>query len=153
MVWEKKTATRGGDIHCWTDTYTWAAVFTSGIAALNTAPCFGHCDWRSPNMKELMSIVDYGKSSPVVSAEFNGDTGSGRSASCTATSYYWSSTSAASNSAVAFLVEFSAVGAGKAAPIRRYEGGPDSVPRTRASSSSQASRRRALDERVPQPRS
>jgi hypothetical protein len=42
------------------------------IDALNTEPCFaGHCDWRVPNVKELVSTVNYGTFNPAVFDEFD----------------------------------------------------------------------------------
>jgi len=77
--------------------FTWDEAFAF-VADLNTAPCFaGHCDWRVPNVKELMSIVNYGNQSPMISAEFNNGCESGactvNECSCTESVAHWSSTS------------------------------------------------------------
>ncbi len=71
------------------------------VAQLNTANFAGHNDWRIPNVKELLSIVDYEETGPAVSAAFNGASCGTTCAdmtnpacSCTpVTNYYWSSTS------------------------------------------------------------
>ncbi len=42
----------------------------------------GYDDWRLPNKKELLSIVDYSKYSPSIDSQFQNTT----------SSYYWSST-------------------------------------------------------------
>ena len=63
-------------------------------------------------MKELQSIVNYGIFSPAVSPTFNtncvADTTTVLTGSCTATSYYWSSTAAGSLDSAEFAwgVEF-----------------------------------------------
>ena len=54
-------------------------------------------DWRLPNKKELLSIVDYGTYNPVISSVFEKTT----------SNYYWSSTTAASNTYYAWRVNFS----------------------------------------------
>src|SRR5262249_38123095 len=41
----------------------------------------GHDDWRLPNVRELESIVDYGRIDPAIDPEFGASS-----------SYYWSST-------------------------------------------------------------
>ena len=61
------------------------------VAALNAANFAGHSDWRVPNLKELGSIVDYGKSidyedfRPMIDAAFGPTQGEVGAA-------YWSST-------------------------------------------------------------
>jgi hypothetical protein len=86
-------------VHDVDSTYTWAAAFGK-IATLNAEPCFaGYCDWRLPNVKELMSIVNYQNSNPAVSPAFNDNC----IPSCAVTvcscilptRFYWSSTSTA----------------------------------------------------------
>jgi hypothetical protein len=58
------------------------------VAALNAANFAGHSDWRIPNIRELQSIVDYGKFLPAVASALN----SGAS-SCTQSNIYWSASS------------------------------------------------------------
>jgi hypothetical protein len=76
--------------------YSWSEAFGK-ITLLNTNPCFaGHCDWRLPNVNELHSLLDYGKSSPMVDTKFN--TGCAPTCAPTACSCidtgaaYWTST-------------------------------------------------------------
>src|SRR5215510_10075414 len=58
----------------------------------------GHRDWRIPNAKELLSIVDFGQSNPAIDPTFPGLT--------IGPSLYWSATSAVSSSSDAFQVSF-----------------------------------------------
>lgn len=57
----------------------------------------GKQDWRLPNVKELMSIVDYGRYSPAIDPTFFPNTQS---------LYYWTSTIYANNTAYAWYVHF-----------------------------------------------
>ena len=54
-------------------------------------------DWRLPNVKELESITDIDKSNPSIDAIYFPNTN---------TTSYWTSTTAASDNATAFTVEF-----------------------------------------------
>jgi hypothetical protein len=72
------------------------------VATLNATKCVGHDDWRVPNIRELESIADYATSSPAVALAFNGSDCAASctdvtkpTCSCTAPSYYWSSTPSA----------------------------------------------------------
>lgn len=56
-----------------------------------------HSDWRLPNVKELMSIVDYGRVSPAIDPTYFPATQSG---------YYWSSTADETNTNAAWVVGF-----------------------------------------------
>jgi hypothetical protein len=69
----------------------------------------GHNDWRIPNKKELISIIDDGNFSPAVDAAFNnGVAGFCDALSCSRTQpgFYWSSTTHAALPAVAWFVDF-----------------------------------------------
>ena len=56
----------------------------------------GYSDWRLPNRKELLSIVDLGRYSPSLNPEFLNFV----------SNYYWSSTTDANYSSLAWLVRF-----------------------------------------------
>jgi len=110
LMWEKKDSSAG--VHDQDNSYTWGmtesntmdgTMVTEFLDTLNRAPCFaGHCDWRIPNVKELLSIVDYEipYPGPAVDAAFNTncvagctvDGTGGPMCSCTASDSYWSST-------------------------------------------------------------
>ena len=56
----------------------------------------GYDDWRLPNQKELLSIVDYGVFNPAISSVFQKN----------ASDYYWSSTTYASDTNYALDIYF-----------------------------------------------
>jgi hypothetical protein len=56
----------------------------------------GHSDWRLPNKKELLSIVDYGQYNPPINAVFTKTTSND----------YWSSTTPAYYTDYAWVVSF-----------------------------------------------
>jgi hypothetical protein len=91
-------------------TYTWANAFAVHIAGLDAGGGFvGHIDWRLPNVKELQSIVNYENTSPSVSSAFNTScsaTCTVLTCSCTAASFYWSSSTLAVGPSFAWSVSF-----------------------------------------------
>ncbi|MGH7856865.1 MAG: DUF1566 domain-containing protein [Candidatus Binatia bacterium] len=102
------------------------------VAQLNASRFAGHDDWRIPNVKELQSIVDYGRNFPAVDPAFENNCTSGcnlESCSCTARSTYGSSTSLAFFPGLALEVDFNSgfvVPAGKGGnftAVRAVRGG------------------------------
>ncbi|HOW51336.1 MAG TPA: DUF1566 domain-containing protein [bacterium] len=79
LIWQR---TRPGMVYTWDD-----AVYSCGQAY------GGYNDWRLPSRKELASLVDHGSSNPSVDLGVFPDTGS---------SFFWTSSSVASNSANAW---------------------------------------------------
>ncbi len=88
LQWQDDYSDNGGDIK--------SAKWTGAIAYCEDLTLGGHSDWRLPNKKELLSIVDYGKYSPSIDAVFTH----------TASRYYWSSTSHANDAGYAWIVAF-----------------------------------------------
>lgn len=117
-------------VHCVNNAYTWASsgtdangtLFTDFLNKMNnkcdgdeTTSCTmdsdctgignglcGHAgfrDWHIPNVKELQSIVDYGTVNPAIDSTFPG-------ATATTAVGYWSATTSAGSSNVAFYVNF-----------------------------------------------
>ena len=104
LVWEKLT--NDATIHNKDDVYTWANAFNK-IAALNAANFAGYHDWRLPNINELHSLIDYGKTFPARAIDFRFIIGIDGDPKDYAHSFYWSSTSFQNNPAVgAWLVDF-----------------------------------------------
>lgn len=84
LTWEKKT-----DANVNTN-YTWqgALDYVAELNAMNGGAGFaGHNDWRLPNIRELLSTVDYSRSNPPIDPAFGPTRGISNFA------VYWSSTS------------------------------------------------------------
>ena len=107
LMWEKLSD--DGSVHDLDNTYTWDLAFSVKVATLNIMAFAGHADWRLPNFKELVGILDVETSTPTASAAFNTDCASGCSVttcSCTFSTGYWSSTSVPSGALLAYFVNF-----------------------------------------------
>jgi len=108
LMWEKKSD--DGSITDWNNSYNWDDAFAVHVATLNSGGGFGgHTDWRVPNVKEMQSIVNYEKSMPAVSPAFNNNCTPGctvLTCSCTASFFYWSSTTYESLPNGAWVVDF-----------------------------------------------
>ena len=74
---------------------SWANALLA-VAALNVANYAGHNDWRLPNIKQLQSIVDYGRVGPAINPIF---------LNCQS-DYYWSSTTYAGSTGSAWSGHF-----------------------------------------------
>ena len=84
LMWEKTGTATASD-------------WTTALAYCEADSTDGYTDWRLPNIKELQSIVDFGRVSPAIDTSFFLDTrGSG----------YWSSTSTKSYEGYAWRVVF-----------------------------------------------
>jgi hypothetical protein len=84
LTWEKKT---DANVNV---NYTWrgALAYVAELNAMNGAAGFaGHNDWRLPNIRELLCIVDYSRSNPPIHPAFGPTRGVSNFAA------YWSSTS------------------------------------------------------------
>lgn len=115
LMWEKKS--NDGSIHDVDRIYYWSksGTFTVwdwlGLMNSEAGTGFaGYSDWRLPNRRELDSLVDFSRSDPSVAPVFQTVCTEGclpTACSCTAMADYWSSTTAAVNSTLAWVVEFS----------------------------------------------
>lgn len=112
LIWEVKTDDGGLQDKDWE--YAWGANFgtnclggsncntnnyTTALNAASVCPVAGAGDWRLPNRRELMTIVDLGRSSaPTIDPDFFPNT---------IGSVYWSSDTYAADSSIACRVVFS----------------------------------------------
>lgn len=98
LTWEKKTDANVNDNYTWLGAFAYVAE----LNAMNGGAGFaGHNDWRVPNVRELLSIVDYGVFYPSIHPIF------GPTAGRLMYVMFWSSTSwAGQPDAVAWGVNF-----------------------------------------------
>lgn len=101
--------------------HNWESALTSCTVTLNGMAYAGYTDWRLPNMRELLSIGDYGKTTaPCVDATYFPGTFS---------DYYWTSTTKVSDTLYARYVTFSSCSGNvglktNSAYVRCVRGGP-----------------------------
>ena len=93
LMWQQDTARDGEGNY---DTMTWEEALAYCEAL--ELPNGGYTDWRLPTIKELLSLVDYSQYDPAIDEIFRLNTVSSR---------YWSSTTVASSTYNAGVVDFS----------------------------------------------
>ncbi len=92
LMWQQATADTDGDGDIdESDKLTW----TGALSYCENLTLGGHSDWRLPDIKELVSLIDYNRSAPVIDPVF----------SCKS-SYYWSATTFAYYTNFAWDVDF-----------------------------------------------
>ena len=97
LMWEKQSI-GDGSVHDVFNYYSWDQAFSVHVATLNGLSFAGHSDWRVPNVRELLSIVNYENVCPPVSPAFNTDCTlpcTVLTCSCTWSDTYWSSSTSA----------------------------------------------------------
>ncbi len=113
LMWEKKSD--DGGLHDKDNNYWWSGnsveeTIWDWLADINAGAGFaGHNDWRVPNVKELLSIVSYQNTPLAISAAFNNNCVAGTTVltgSCTFIHTYWSSTTWAESTGLAWAVSF-----------------------------------------------
>jgi len=86
LIWLKETKCPGAAGKEWQDALDWVALLnTTAIACTDYTP-MTYLDWRLPNIKELLSLVDYGEQSPALQQGHP-------FLSVMSASHYWSSSS------------------------------------------------------------
>ena len=82
LMWQKETPSR---------LFTWQGA----LWYCNDLDLAGHSDWRLPNVRELQSIVDYGRKDPSIDPVFSA-----------VSSWYWSASTYVSSPSFAWCVSF-----------------------------------------------
>jgi hypothetical protein len=132
LQWEKQSD--DNSINDRDQLFTWATA-PGHITALNSNGFAGHNDWRMPNARELLSLVNYGVANPAITASafHNNCFGSCTVLNCSCTAFfaYWTSTTVTNLPNSAFAVNFTdgTVGvftknASFTAAVRGVRGGP-----------------------------
>ena len=100
LIWKKCSEGQNNDASCSgpAATYGWGGM-SGALAQCESLTFAGASDWRLPNIKELMSIVDYGTSAVV---KINGSYFQNTQAS-----NYWSSTYNVLTSSYRWMLDFS----------------------------------------------
>ena len=93
LMWVTNTDDYNGGNYVSSGTYAWE----SALAKCESLTYAGFADWRLPNIKELVSIVDYSRQSPSINKAYFLNTQS---------NYYWSSTTYMPSGSYARLVYF-----------------------------------------------
>ena len=94
LMWQKETADVNGNGQT-PDDESDALPWCDALAYCENLSFAGHDDWRLPNVRELQSIVDYGRRDLLIDPVFGA-----------LTSVYWSSTSFATSSGFAWMIHF-----------------------------------------------
>jgi hypothetical protein len=84
LVWQQLD---DGHVRVWSDAIAYCSNLSRG----------GHTDWRLPSKDELAALVEPSQGSPTINQRFFPGTSS---------SYYWSSTTYASDTSIAWVVGF-----------------------------------------------
>lgn len=79
LMWKKCSEGKTG-VSCETGADT-TKTWTEALAVCEADTTGGYTDWRLPNIRELLSIVDYGTAEPAINSLFNSQS-----------AFYWSST-------------------------------------------------------------
>jgi len=104
LIWLKNANVFSG-IRTWTSALTACSTLANGAGGLTDGSVAG--DWRLPNVKELQSLIDYGRASPALcNAAGTGwwTAGDPFTGVVLSASYYWSGTTYAGNTAGAWVV-------------------------------------------------
>src|SRR5262249_26598793 len=118
LMWQKDTAdvTADGEIDI-TDGLDWC----DALKYCEESSLAGHDDWRLPNVRELGSIVDYGRFAPSIDPVFQA-----------VPAWYWSSTSGAADGFAAWSVFFGGSDAGYGGEVSAFVKDEHSVKFVRA---------------------
>ena len=107
LIW-LKDARCGNNAQTWQGALNFVATINAGTQDCGDTSNQGthQTDWRLPNVRELQSLVDYGTFNPALPKDFQAYPGSGLPFLNFQASYYWSSSTHASNPLNAWIVDF-----------------------------------------------
>lgn len=147
LMWEKKGD--NGGLHDKDNGYYWSGTGTQetvwdwldDVNAEGGTGFAGYNDWRIPNAKELQTLVHFESASPMTPAVFHNNCVAGASVltgSCTTAGAYWSSTTWARSTGMAWGVNFyegllypyDKASAPRVRAVRGGGSGPQSFPAT-----------------------
>jgi hypothetical protein len=101
LIWLKDA--NGFGTRTWANALTDCATLNSGEHGLTDGSAEG--DWRLPNVQELQSLIDYGRYNPALcNAAGTGQWTSGDPFTGVQSAYYWSSTTYAGGTTIAWVV-------------------------------------------------
>jgi hypothetical protein len=147
LMWEKKGD--NGGLHDKDNGYLWSGGgsqetvwdWLDDVNAEGGTGFAGYNDWRIPNAKEVQTLVNFESASPRTSAPFNTNCVAGATVltgSCTVATNYWSSTTWARSTSMAWAVNFydgslspqDKAAAPRVRAVRGGASGPGALPAT-----------------------
>lgn len=109
LMWKRCTEGKNNDATCTGTAATY--VWTSALSQCETLTFAGYSDWRLPNMKELISILNYANLNPSINITYFPSTING---------FYWSGTTYVGSTPNAWYVYFADGGVTNSLKVNTY---------------------------------